>query len=294
MEQIPPGPVRYRELAGQINREHFYRDFTKIVSDIYVHNSVSNDPRAITEALLKKCPHGVLRGFAALAHSGFELLQEQWLPVISIPSGSSHIRTEAGLILRRVEPKARISMRSGARTVTEAQSVVDVLGMPQSWDRTRDGTLLEEHVAELDNILRQRPELYKEFRSIPALAALMKWTNPLAESRPESILRIRLHAAGMSSFCPQIPVRGRDGSYFIDLGDPVVRVGIDYQGSQHFDRDARARDAQRMNDLRWAGWTILEVTSTILGSQREWLLFRRKVERELREARARRMRRLSS
>lgn len=112
--------------------------------------------------------------------------------------------------------------------------------------------------------------LRKELLEDPRTQSLAQQANPLAESRPESIVRWRLHGAGFREWKPQIKVRGRGRFYFVDLGDPTLRVGVEYQGAHHFDREERAKDEQRANDLSWAGWVIIEATSKILSSESAW------------------------
>jgi hypothetical protein len=49
----------------------------------------------------------------------------------------------------------------------------------------------------------------------------------------------------------------------------VVKVGIGYQAAHHFTVDTRPDDAHCMNELRWAGWSMFEMTLTTLrGAER--------------------------
>lgn len=251
-----------------MSRPTFAKYYRKVVGSIYLHRDRADDPELVTQALLMRCPHGMLRGFAALSNMGFTLNLDGWTPIISIPRKSPAVRAHRGNILRLVEEDVHVI--NGRRTVAAVQAVVDILTRPDSWGRFRDGARIEEQVAVLDHLVRQNLELFGRLRKDPRTAGITTLVNPLAESRPESIVRVRLHQAGFKEWKPQIRVRGREGFYFVDLGDPILKVGIEYQGAHHFDREARARDAQRANDLRWAGWSILEVTSTILHSEAEW------------------------
>ena len=262
-----------------MSRPTFNKHYRKIVGDIYLHKDVADDPDVITTALLARCPKGVLRGFSALRNMGFTINHDDWVPMISIPRNSQRMPVRGGKVLRLVDPDVVIV--KGNRSVTVTQAVVDILTRSDSWGRWRDGSTIEEQVAVLDHLLRQDLRLFGRLQGDPRTAGITALVNPLAESRPESIVRVRLHRAGYTEWKPQVRVRGREKFYFVDLGDPVLKVGIEYQGAHHFDRDARARDAQRANDLRWAGWSILEVTSTILGSEAEWRKLLARVREEL-------------
>lgn len=261
-------PVRSVDVEKAMSLPSFYKNFRKIVGDVYLHHEVADNPEKITEALLMRCPGGVLRGFAALRNMGFSINHEDWVPMISIPREASWIRVHSGRILRLVEKN--IVIINGQRSVSGSQAVVDVLTRPDSWGRWNDGTRREEQIALLDHLLRQDLSLRKELLEDPRTQSLTQHANPLAESRPESIVRWRLHEAGFREWKPQIKVRGRGRFYFVDLGDPTLRVGVEYQGAHHFDREERAKDAQRANDLSWAGWVIIEATSKILSSESAW------------------------
>lgn len=272
-------PVRYRDVADTMSRRTFYRTHRKIVADLYLHEDVADNPAKITDALLMRCPHGVLRGFAALRNMGFTINHDDWVPMISIPRTVPPVATVSGQILRLVDRD--VVGINGRRSVTAIQAVADVLSRSDGWGRWRDGTRIEEQVALIDHLLRQNPDLLGALRQDPRTKKVASLANPLAESRPESIVRVRLHQAGLTNWRPQIKVRGRDKFYFVDLGDPLLRVGIEYQGAQHFDRNERAADAHRANDLSWAGWTIMEATSLILSSDVKWQRFLNRVREEL-------------
>lgn len=284
-------PVSYRDVADKMSPPTFYKLHRRTVGNVYLHKDIAENPQRVTEALLRRCPHGVLRGFAALRHMGFTLNLDDWTPMISIPRTSPPVRARKGRILRLVENDV-ISI-NGQRSVAATQAVVDVFTRPDSWGRWRDGGKMEEQVALLDHLLRQDLNLLRGLQNDVRTQAAAALANPLAESRPESIVRARLHLAGFKEWKPQIRVRGRDGYYFIDLGDPILRVGIEYQGAHHFGREERAKDARRANDLKWAGWATLEVTSVILDSDAQWQSFLRRLKEELAAAQQQRNSRLS-
>lgn len=278
-----PGPVRYRDVATQMSRPTFRNFYRRIIGDLHLHKDVADDPDKITDALLARYPTGVLRGFAALKNMGFTINLDDWTPFISISRDTPLVQARSGRVLRRVE-KDIVTIR-GRRSVNAVQAVVDVLTTPENWGPWRDGTCIEEHVAFVDHLLRQNQKLLNRLKDDPRTHAAASLANPLAESRPESIVRVRLHQAGLTEWRPQIKVRGRDGFYFVNLGDPLLRVGVEYQGAHHFDRNARAKDAQRANDLSWAGWTIMEATSVLMASEVEWRRFLGRLREELVAAR---------
>jgi very-short-patch-repair endonuclease len=74
----------------------------------------------------------------------------------------------------------------------------------------------------------------------------------------ESHLRLVVHDGGLLDFVPQVPVRDEYGRirYFLDLADPHRRVGAEYDGSSHLDRNRLRLDRQRHNYLETNGWRM--------------------------------------
>ncbi|MFD5868835.1 hypothetical protein ACFWGD_09530 [Corynebacterium sp. NPDC060344] len=90
---------------------------------------------------------------------------------------------------------------------------------------------------------------------------LLDWADWRAESRPESLLRTKLRRAGQGQWVPQFMVNVASGKRWVDLGDPDYRIDLEFLGQGHWqDAEARRADAQRVNELREVGWTIIEVT----------------------------------
>jgi very-short-patch-repair endonuclease len=68
------------------------------------------------------------------------------------------------------------------------------------------------------------------------------------------------HALTRRGLCPaaQIQVRG----YFIDLGFPELRVGVEADGAAYHSGPARRRDRRRDGHLARDGWTILRFSGS--------------------------------
>lgn len=87
-------------------------------------------------------------------------------------------------------------------------------------------------------------------------------SDPRAESRPESRLRVILARGGVE-LAPQVKVAAPDGRILarIDLGVEEFRFGVEYDGAWHADRREFGRDRARLNKLHAAGWRIEYVTA---------------------------------
>jgi hypothetical protein len=88
-----------------------------------------------------------------------------------------------------------------------------------------------------------------------------------AESPQETRTRLLLIAAGFPRPQTQILVCDQFGYFVgrIDMGWPEFKVGVEYDGLQHWAGPAEhARDIERLNDLEAQGWTIIRLTRDIL------------------------------
>ncbi len=113
--------------------------------------------------------------------------------------------------------------------------------------------------------LRELTERVERFRGRGkrTAASAVSLVRPGAESRPETLLRLAIRAAGLPE--PEVNVDVFDSvGRFIGRGDLVYRqwrVIVEYDGEQHrtdtwqFDRDIR-----RLEDLAGSGWRVVRLT----------------------------------
>lgn len=98
-----------------------------------------------------------------------------------------------------------------------------------------------------------------------------------AESRMETILRLKLEAEGIAGLDLQVEIHDADG--FIgrfDLVDRTHRIIYEYDGEQHrTDREQYLKDQHRLDRVRDAGWRVIRFHHEDLFSERE--VFRRKL-----------------
>lgn len=280
----PKKPVTYKELAHEYSRRTFNKLFTKITGFVYLKNDLINDPNLVTQALLKRCPEGVLRGYAALKQRGYLLLDDQWMPIISVSGDLNRRDCSRGEILRRIEPENTL-LSGNIRFVNDVQAIQDVFDLHSLND-------FEDQVALIDHLIRQRPELFQELIQEPKLKKHTQYANPFAESPQESRLRVRLHSLGYHGFIPQIHVEYDGQSYFLDLADPLWQVALEYNGGWHYTSEQREKDSHRKNALKSAGWDVLEVTSKTLQNPNSWNNLIQQINSALRRKHAQRRRRL--
>lgn len=104
-------------------------------------------------------------------------------------------------------------------------------------------------------------------RGLVQLRSVLDLMDGGAESPQETRTRLLLLAAGFPRLNTQIVVCDEHGYFIgrIDLGWPRWRVGIEYDGPQHWtDPAIRARDIDRIAELEAQDWTIIRVSRDIL------------------------------
>lgn len=279
INNLPPGPAKRDTLLKEIKRSSFERNYTKIIGSIYLRDDQLEDPLCSAEALLMRYPGAMLRGFAALAYRGYSLLDKNWVPALSISRDTPYVPPQFGKVLRNKQPKEFYI--GDKKTVSDVQAIVDIFDMPDTWERQR-GNDFAEKVALLDHLVRQNHLLFQQIAEDEQLRRYCEWIDAMADSRPESILRVRLRQEGITGFMTQVPVQGMRKTYYVDLGNPLLRVGLEYQGAGHFaSAEERSADSHRQNDLRAGGWVIIEVTSSDLWKPQRWDLLVQRIKQQI-------------
>ena len=98
-----------------------------------------------------------------------------------------------------------------------------------------------------------------------------------AESPQETRLRLLLVESGLPRPVTQIPVKNGYGRVVrrIDMGYPECKVGVEYDGEQHFTNPSDyANDIERLEFLADRGWTIVRVSARQLRCERPQIVNR--------------------
>lgn len=104
-------------------------------------------------------------------------------------------------------------------------------------------------------------------RGLVRLRAVLPLVDGGSESPQETRTRLVLIDAGLPTPQTQIKVLDDYGDFVarIDMGYEDLRVGIEYDGPQHWtDPEQRARDIDRYSGLLDLGWTIIRVSGELL------------------------------
>ena len=110
-------------------------------------------------------------------------------------------------------------------------------------------------------------ERHRGARGIVQLREVVDLMDGGAESPQETRTRLLLIAAGFPRPQTQIVVCDELGEFVgrIDMGFKEWKVGIEYDGPQHWtDADIHAHDIDRLADLAAQGWVIIRISRDIL------------------------------
>ncbi|MBY0386907.1 MAG: hypothetical protein K2X56_02020 [Mycobacterium pseudokansasii] len=153
-----------------------------------------------------------------------------------------------------VTSPARTAFDVGRRATSRLQAV-------QRLDALVNATDVK--VTEVEAVIADHPGT----RGLLRLRRVLPLVDGGAESPQETRTRLVLVDAGLPR--PQTQIRVfdpyRDCIARIDMGYEALRVGIEYDGPQHWtDRQQRDRDIDRYSALLDLGWTIVRVSSELL------------------------------
>jgi len=116
--------------------------------------------------------------------------------------------------------------------------------------------------AEVERLMRRHPGV----RGLVQLRQVLELMDGGAESPQETRTRLVLVDAGLPRPNTQIVVCDAFGDVFarVDMGYEDCKVGVEYDGIQHWDSEARAYDIDRHAKLLARGWRIIRVSADIL------------------------------
>ncbi|KZS82150.1 hypothetical protein A4G29_10900 [Mycobacterium kansasii] len=157
-----------------------------------------------------------------------------------------------------VTSPARTTFDIGRRTATRLWAV-------QRLDALANATDVK--VAEVAAVIADHPGA----RGLVRLRRVLPLIDGGAESPQETRTRLVLIDAGLPRPQTQLRVFDEYGDFVarIDMGYEELRVGIEYDGPQHWtDPEQRDRDIDRYTALLDLGWTIIRVSSELLRYRR--------------------------
>ncbi|WP_299034277.1 endonuclease domain-containing protein [uncultured Pseudokineococcus sp.] len=235
--------------------------WVRLLHGVYTRRDVE-----VTHALMCEAAGLLLPGSAQITGaSAAAVLGADWLrprdPVeVVLPSGGPHPSIR-GVTARRAAaplppgtPWRTTSLAAPERMAFDAAARVPLVVAVGRLDQLlRRGDISQERLA---TWLEGRHD-----NDVVGVRTALQEVDPLAESLPESALRVHLRRAGID-VVPQVVVRDRGRAVArVDLALPDLRIAVEYDGRWHGAPDQFEEDRARLNRLREAGWIVVHVTA---------------------------------
>jgi len=234
----------------------------RLFPDVYAHASlpVTHLLRARTAARWVVAD-ATVTGRSAAAFWGIELATPDEPVELTVPPGRHPVRV-AGLTVRRSElPGDHVRRRYGTPVTTAAATAVRLAELLDQDDA----------VVAMDQLVAAR---VVDLASIRALAASSRGpgsrraraaaglADGLAASPPETRLRLLLGRSALPTPVAQFEViHERRLIARVDFAWPDRKVALEYDGLWHAEKGQFAKDRERLNELREAGWVVVFVTA---------------------------------
>jgi very-short-patch-repair endonuclease len=253
-EALAAGTVTRRTLASRHDMVH---------RNVYSRKGVELTPdRRAVAAWLWSQRNATIAGMSAAALHG-----SQW---IDSDQPAELIRQEAcdvdGIVIHRAKLRDdEICLVYGMPVTTPARTAFDLGRRPRletaiiRVDALANATGLK--AVDVESLAASR----RGARGIVQLRRVLELMDGGAESPQETRTRLLLIAARFPKPQTQIPVIVGDRRYRIDMGWEQWRVGVEYDGPQHWDDPERhAYDIDRLAELAAQGWVIIRVSRDLL------------------------------
>ncbi|MCO1598687.1 DUF559 domain-containing protein [Micromonospora sp. RHAY321] len=208
-------------------------------------------------ALLLRLPgEAMLTRQSAARRHGFGVLREDVIH-IQLPASIPKPRLPGVVVHHSILPVLPVFV-GGVPCVPAARCAVDLARTVRRMDAlpVLDAALRTRSVTQ--EALLEEVSIHRALRGVRQVRELVPLADGRAECRQESQLRLVLIDGRLPAPEPQIWVYDRHGIplYRLDLGYRERRVGIEYDGSSHLDRDRLRRDRERVNWLDANGWRM--------------------------------------
>jgi hypothetical protein len=245
-----------RQLRGETWRRVFH--------DVYVHRAVPDSHALRATAASVLLPDAVVTGCSAAVLWGVELAGVTDDVEVTLIPATHMVRVE-GIRARRARlSREHVGRRGGVPVSSPAATAIRLAdAMPRTAAVMAVDQLIATGVVDLTEIRSlaagARGPGSARTRAVAALA------DGLAESPQETKVRLLIGASPLPSPVAQYRVM-HEGRFVarVDFAWPERRVALEYDGLWHAEPGQFARDRERLNRLREAGWTVVFVTAADL------------------------------
>lgn len=255
--------------AGVVTRQTLRTKYVKLHYNVYARAGMRLDAtdRARAAWLWSRRTATLVGSSAAAMHGSL------WLPD-HVPAELAHARQPAppGILIHRgAIADDEICLVASIYCTTPARTAYDI-GRRVRADISiiRIDALLNATRCTVADVGRIA-DRYPGARGIRRLRAALDLADGGAESPKETELRLLLVRDGLPRPVTQVQV----GKRRIDMGWPEWKVGVEYDGAQHWtDPERHAEDIERLEYLAAHGWTIVRVSARQLRYDRPGIVMR--------------------
>ena len=253
---VSAGVLTHGQLRGPAWRRLF--------RDVYVEAAVPDTHRLRARAAASLLvPGAVVTGASAAVLWGVDLVGAGDEVELTLPPGA-HPRRHPGLVVRRtVLPDADVRVHAGVLVTTPEATVLRLARvLPREDAVVAADWMIRTTGIDLE-ALRQRVGVPGSVA--PRVRAVCALADGLAESPPETRVRLLLRGGGLPEPVAQYEIR-HQGSFVarVDFAWPERKVALEYDGAWHGEAGQFARDRRRLNRLQEAGWRVVFVTAADL------------------------------
>lgn len=240
-----------------------------------------NDPirQRILDAVAVMPSGGVVGGWASAYLQGVGYLDGGWgregamcvgEPVLLVVPPGSVVNRPGITTLRVLLQPDDVVERQGVNCTTGTRTAYDLLRLaPNPTEAVVAGDcLLHAGLTDIDS-LSAYGRAHPGRRGIRQFREALPLLNRLAASPPESRLRMLCRQAGLPQLEVNAPIFDVDGTFLgiVDLLEPIVGLGIEYDGAYHRDLGQHTADNHREEGLERSGLTMVRVTSLDLADE---------------------------
>jgi very-short-patch-repair endonuclease len=239
---------------------------------VYAEGSLDDDGR-LRALFLRLPPEAVLTRWSAAHRLGFEPTPPAKLQIV-LPPGVTRPKVPGLTVFEAVLPLPEPVPVGGIPCVPPVRCAIDLARTSRRLDAlpVLDGVLRSGLVTHEDLVVEA--DRHHGLRGIRQARALVGLADGRSECRQESQLRLVLIDGKLPRPEPQLWVHDRSGvpRFRLDLGYEEPKVGIEYDGVSHIDRERLRYDRDRGNWLDAQGWTMRYFTDRDLYSRPQYIV----------------------
>ena len=245
--------------AAGVTRRQVERDGRRLGQGLHLSAAAEPTLREQCSAWTRVLPaDAVFAGVTAAVLAGAPLAEPSRPTVLVPPGVVVPARRELVTVVRTLTP-ADVRSLDGLRVTSGAQTFLDLAAALTPHDLVAVGDALYRG-GHLDaDELQQRLARADRVRGVVRARACAPLLSPLAQSRPESLIRYWLSTSDLPTPTPQVAVTDRWGREVAhgDLGYGDWKVLVEYEGRQHAEREQFRRDVDRYSLMSAGGWLAL-------------------------------------